>query len=82
MLVNRKITYICRCNKFCQTALSSTVGVRRMMQRLFGFLRGVRLRSGPQCTVGLLAAVLRLPGEAPGSTMMRNSFSEDKKTNF
>lgn len=62
-------THICRCNKFCQTAFSSVVGARRITVLLLAFLRGVRDKSGPQCTVGLVAL------RPSGDTVIRNSVS-------
>lgn len=64
--------YTCRCIRFCQTAFSSCDGARKMIcfRALF---RGVRVKSGVQCTVGLSAM------RPLGSIVMRNSVSEMKR---
>ena len=60
---------ICRVSKFCQTALSSVEGARRMTFRLLTLLKGVRVKSGVQFAVGLFNVC------PLGSIVRRNSVS-------
>lgn len=57
---------ICRVRRFCQTALSSVDGARKIIIRRFTLRRGVRVRSGVQLTVGLFT-------DPFGSIVSRNS---------
>lgn len=65
--------YTWRKRRFCQTAFSSGVGVRKIIVRLREFFRGVRVKSGAQWAVGLSAS---LPF---GSTTIRNSVAVNQK---
>lgn len=65
--------YTCRCIRFCQTAFSSGDGARNIICFL-AFFRGVRVKSGVQCTVGLSAAIRPF-----GSIVIRNSVSVTKE---
>lgn len=64
------VIYTWRCSRFCHTAFSSGVGVRRTMIRLREPFLGVRVRSGVQWAVGLSAS---LPF---GSIVIRNSVAK------